>query len=130
MEMMSEHFARREFQCHGERCCGHAAPVSRELVAALEQLRAMVRNVKGFGDAKIHITSGFRCRTYNAMVGGAEDSTHCKGEAADIVVVGMPTPALEALAMIVPAFRDGGIGVYSCWLHVDVRRGGPARWEG
>ncbi len=34
----------------------------------------------------IHITSGFRCKKVNQLVGGAEGSQHLLGEAADIFI--------------------------------------------
>lgn len=35
--------------------------------------------------APIHVTSGFRCPALNRAVGGAQNSQHLRGEAADIV---------------------------------------------
>lgn len=37
----------------------------------------------------VHILSGYRCEALNKMVGGADNSQHTKGEAADIYVTGM-----------------------------------------
>ena len=43
----------------------------------LEPLRAYMKK-------PLHINSGFRCLTLNLAVGGAPNSQHMKGEAADI----------------------------------------------
>jgi len=76
---ISEHFTREEMAC---RCCGLDITDPR-LVAALEDLRRGVR-------APIHVLSGCRCLEHNRAVGGAKDSQHLLGTAADITVPGVP----------------------------------------
>jgi len=126
----SEHFNFSEFSCKGERCCGHSHPVCYGLIEALEELRGAVGEYMGDGRKGIVINSGFRCRVYNRKVGGSLDSEHCKGTAADIRVEGLPAGVLAEIVENVLAFRKGGIGVYDTFVHVDVRRDGPARWKG
>ena len=60
-------------------------------------------------------------------MGGVAGSQHTLGTAADLW--GPPVGVLLAAALTVPAFYDGGIGVYlnRRFLHVDVR-GHRARW--
>jgi uncharacterized protein YcbK (DUF882 family) len=116
---LSEHFDSREFGCH---CgCGLDTPAP-ALIAALEQLRAAAGR-------PVRVLSGLRCAEHNAKVGGAADSRHPTGEAADIVVAAMPLSELVVIAAGTPAFYRGGIGVYpgDGFVHVDVR---PvmARW--
>lgn len=53
-----------------------------------EALASLCSNIleplrKTFGP--IVISSGYRCQRLNKLVGGADNSQHCKGEAADIV---------------------------------------------
>ena len=74
---LSRNFSRSEFACKGEHCCGHSAPVMPELVAGLQALRARV-------GLPLSISSGFRCHTHNATIGGASDSQHTLGTAADV----------------------------------------------
>jgi uncharacterized protein YcbK (DUF882 family) len=115
---LSEHFRSSEFACP---CCGLAAVVP-ALVAALEELRTKL------GGKPIRITSGFRCASHNAAVGGARSSQHLTGRAADVYVRGMSGLELYALARTIPAFH--GFGVGGSWLHVDVRPGPAiARWK-
>lgn len=118
-------FYRDEFECPGENCCGHSAPVSRDLIIALQILRNML-------GAPLIISSGFRCKTHNARTpGAAPDSYHCKSEGADAFRPAHFTMAeFFGFAKRVPHFRDGGIGTYENRLHLDVRSNGPARWEG
>jgi uncharacterized protein YcbK (DUF882 family) len=119
---LSEHFSREEFACHGEDCCYHSAPVHPDLIDALEKLRAIVNK-------PLHIVSGFRCRKHNEAVGGEPNSMHCLAIAADVSIPeGMTAEDFGNKAAEVPAFLNGGIGLYDTWIHVDVR---PwiARWD-
>lgn len=71
----------------------------------------------------IAIVSGYRCPVHNAAVGGARDSQHMYGAAADIH---------SGIATVSQAARAGfrGIGSAGPWaIHVDVRDGPPARWK-
>jgi uncharacterized protein YcbK (DUF882 family) len=116
---LSEHFSRREFAC---RCgCGYDVPNQR-LLLALEKLRATLGK-------PIRINSACRCRAHNAKVGGASDSQHVQGNAADIRVRGLSPRDLYYEAIRVPDFDAGGIGVYprDGFVHVDVRDR-RARW--
>lgn len=92
------------------------------LLTALDQLRDQVQQ-------PIQILSGYRCPDHNRAVGGASNSFHLHGQAADIRVQGMPLHELLDAVLLVPAFRNGGIGVYqqSNYLHVDIRER-PFRW--
>lgn len=58
------------------------------LAAEREALANLCSNIleplrKAFGP--IVISSGYRCQRLNKLVGGADNSQHCRGEAADIV---------------------------------------------
>jgi uncharacterized protein YcbK (DUF882 family) len=48
--------------------------------------------------------------------------------AADISCKELTPHELAALANQVSVFREGGIGVYVSWVHLDVRKNGKARW--
>jgi zinc D-Ala-D-Ala carboxypeptidase len=102
--------------------------VTESLLSGLEDLRLGL--VRMYPDVKVGITisSGFRCKPHNEEIGGIRDSLHSRGMAADIVVRGLTPTEVAAVAKQVTVFRDGGIGVYKGWVHVDVRRDGPARW--
>lgn len=75
---LSPHFQSSELRCHGAGCgCGGATYVNRELVRALEALRTRV--------GPLTILDAYRCPAHNAAVkGGAADSMHVLGGAADI----------------------------------------------
>jgi len=121
---LTKNFSRREFFCH---CCSElpedwTSDETPPLVVALQELR-------GLAGAPITVVSGYRCPKHNREVGGAQNSYHVLGKAADIVIPGMSVQEIWALASGVAAFEEGGIGFYpdQGFVHVDVR-GYMARW--
>ena len=120
---LSKNLSRSEFACKGTNCCGHSAPVHPELISALQALRDQL-------NLPLNITSGFRCNRHNESVGGAARSFHTLGMAADVACPdGMTAEDLAQAAETIPAFQQGGIGIYSSWVHLDVRTTGKARWR-
>lgn len=120
----SANFSRRELDCH----CGCDAPPGVEanlarLAASLEVLRTAL------GATPLHVNSGYRCPAYNARIGGAKASQHMEGKACDLSGRKVLPKAIHDAAENVPAFRNGGIGLYPTFCHVDIRPG-PARWNG
>jgi uncharacterized protein YcbK (DUF882 family) len=108
---LSPHFSRSEFTEHdnGALPAGMPAP---SLIAALERLRSEIGR-------PIPIVSGYRSPAYNAEVGGARDSRHTHGDAADI------SSALHVT--VDQARRAGFTGIgfnRAAWVvHVDTRPG-------
>lgn len=114
--MNSKHFKEEEFGCN---CCGTTANLNRELFPILELVRLK------FGKPVI-VTSGVRCSTHNKNVGGSKHSQHLAGNAADIVVRGVP--AHEVYDFLNETFPNCyGVGKYVQSTHIDVRQG-KARW--
>jgi len=120
--MLSEHFSEKEFQCHCGKCT--MPTISQELLDVLEQLRSEF-------SATIAITSGYRCPDHNKTVGGAKDSQHCHGIAADIKVfnkIKQQMPPDIIYAYLNTRYQHKyGIGKYAAWTHIDVRAN-KARW--
>ncbi len=83
----------------------------------------------------IIVNSWFRSTAYNRAVGGGVRSIHLTGAAADIRKFGW-SPRRLALALHndYPLTDELGIGLYTNFVHVDVRgligRRAPARWSG
>lgn len=73
------------------------------------------------------INSGNRCPTHNKNVGGAANSYHVRGRAADIVIKGVSPD-------IVHAYLDGkyptqyGLGKYKTFTHIDSRSKITVEW--
>lgn len=55
-----------------------------EVLPALQLLAEGLERIRTLISKPIRITSGYRCPELNRVVGGAKDSQHVKGEAADI----------------------------------------------
>jgi hypothetical protein len=114
---LSEHFSKTEFACH---CCGQLK-IDPTLIEGLEQLRALA-------GSPVVVHDGYRCPVHNLKVGGVSDSEHTRGTAADVSISGITMQEMYDLALQVPTFLNGGIGVYdSTFLHLDVRPH-AARW--
>lgn len=86
------------------------------------------------GSRPITVISGYRSPAYNASIGGAKQSQHMEGRAADITVAGLS--AAEVHAKILDLYNTkqlkiGGLGEYPGFVHVDIR---PTprlvRWSG
>lgn len=117
-QKLSTNFKVQEFACKDG---SDPVFISTELVAILQKIRTH------FGKA-VTITSAFRTAKHNQAVGGAAYSQHLYGTAADIKVKGIKPKDVAAYAeTILPG--TGGIGVYSTFVHVDVREK-KARWKG
>ncbi len=113
---LTHNFSRWEFAC---KCgCGFDT-VDYELLTLLQDFR------RHFG-RRIVIYSGVRCSSYNALVGGATDSQHLVGKAADFHIEGIiPEMVYNYLNDRFP--NKYGIGLYEWGIHFDVRSD-KARW--
>lgn len=90
------------------------------LVDLLEQIR------EAAGGA-VTINSGYRSPAHNSDAGGVSNSQHLYGRAADIVVSGA-SPLLVGQIAEYYLGRQGGIGVYNGFTHVDTRAI-RSRWD-
>jgi len=107
-QSLSSHFKVREFACKDG---SDYILIDHRLVDLLEKIR------NHFG-RPVHITSAYRNPSYNRQIGGASDSQHCKGTAADITVSGVSPSEVYKYAHQI---CKGGVGKYSGFTHVDVR---------
>ena len=115
--MSTKHFKDSEFHCKCGNC--KTIKISSELKAVLELVRHRF-------DSPVVITSGYRCPAHNNLVGGAPQSKHVEGIAADIRVKNVsPDTVYGFLDEIFPS--QYGLGLYKGWVHVDVRST-KARW--
>ena len=121
---ISEHFDDREFRCKCGKCS--MPEISKELLTVLELIRS---HFKG----KVIVVSGYRCKEHNMAVGGATNSQHCLGIAADIQVTddtGIYVPPRHVANWLDAEYPSKyGIGRYKTWTHIDVRPN-MARWVG
>jgi uncharacterized protein YcbK (DUF882 family) len=80
-------------------------------------LVALLQNVRNIIGKPIHINSGLRCPENNRRVGGASDSAHLSGYAADIAV-NSSHYRYEFLAVAMDLFER--VGIAKTFIHVDV----------
>lgn len=84
------------------------------------------------------ITSGYRSRDFNDALRAAghpviEGSQHCEGRAVDVVF--QRARPIEVYAAVLGLhlqgkIRLGGLGLYSGWVHLDIRSGPLRQWFG
>lgn len=79
--------------------------------------------VRDLLERPILINSGYRSKAHNQAVGGASQSQHLTGMAADVVVTGMPARDVQAFLK----HWSGGMGCYQHYTHLDIRPE-RARW--
>ena len=104
---LSRNFSRREFECP---CCGKSK-VTVDLVRLLQRMRDE-------SDFPYIISSGFRCEQHNKAVGGAVNSDHLEGTAADVRYYnGTQMYKLLKLALKHGADR---IGVGENFIHISI----------
>jgi len=81
-------------------------------------------------DKPITVTSGYRSPSHNKKIGGAKNSFHVRGMAADIKAEGFtPKELIDVIEELIEEglMVPGGIGEYSSWVHYDIR-GYNAKW--
>lgn len=87
--------------------------VLRSTCEMMESVRAVL------GDKPIIVTSGYRCRALNDIVGGSVNSAHMRGYAVDFICPGFGSPmeickAVEAAEIA----YDQLIHEFGAWAHV------------
>ena len=120
--ILSAHFDTSEFWCRGrdqKTCkCNHSLKLHAELIEMLEELRKLC------GNRPLYINSGYRCPEHNSAIGGAVNSQHCLGTAADVACpYGMN---FDDFISCVEKLPFDGVGIYRSenFVHVDIRNGG------
>lgn len=113
MEMLSPHFSLDECKC---RCgCG--------LCSVTPQLLDLAEKVRNILQTPMIVTSGTRCVSHNARVGGSPTSKHLQGLAMDFFCRTLsPTAVYNAiLSRYIKGYLPelGGMGLYKSFVHID-----------
>jgi uncharacterized protein YcbK (DUF882 family) len=75
------------------------------------------------------IISGYRCASHNSKVGGARNSRHVAGDAADISLEGLNEPQIKRLKKVIDGHTEiNGIGFGKTFIHIDSRLGKRVTW--
>lgn len=118
---LSEHFSLEELIA--SEVAARAGIDNRPSPEIIENLRALAQGLelvrRALGDLPIRISSGYRCPDLNARVGGARNSAHMSGLAADISCSGFGTP-LDVCRAIADQHiaTDQIIHEFGSWCHV------------
>jgi uncharacterized protein YcbK (DUF882 family) len=122
---MTEHFSRGEFRS------SDGAHFPYEVKQNLQVLAEQLEVLREHFQKPITINSGYRSPKWNAKVGGAENSQHLLGKAADIVIDGVsPDEVADAIEFLIDGgmMKQGGLGRYKDFTHYDIR-GRKSRWD-
>lgn len=111
-----------QLRCPCAACEGNAASptVVDALMGKLLAMEGMLRNETG-KEVDLYVTSGVRCAAHNASVGGAPDSQHLLGHAADLY-----SADSESHYLLVDAAISAGVPFIELaphHIHVDLRPG-------
>ena len=120
-------FSMNEFECH----CGCRMPDSTKanIVALVENVLDPLREKYG---KPIRVNSGYRCPNHNLAVGGAKNSQHMSGEAADIAPVKSDELRVKSeVERLVEIIKENGkfdqLIIYPTFVHVSWKRCGGNR---
>lgn len=103
---LTANFSRSEFTCP---CCGQYQ-MDRAFIETLQFVREQ------YGQP-IKITSGYRCESHNAAIGGVDTSAHRYGLAVDIAC---DNSAIRGRLLPVLCQHFNRIGIGDGFIHVDV----------
>ena len=122
MTLLSPHFQLSEL-----------SPLCQPPEEAIESLRRLclevLEPIRGVLQCPLRVTSGYRTTEHNRRVGGSPKSQHTKGEAADVVPLGMGAEeAMGRIAGIIGTLPVGQVIIYqSGFLHISIDLDRPPR---
>lgn len=131
MPKLSNHFSLEEM-IFSETAIRHGfdnrpdATSRQNLVELCENMLERIRELAG---GPITVTSGYRSPTLNSIIGGAPESQHKTGEAADINCPLLTTQTLFQRIRQSDLPFDQLIDEFGTWVHVSHRRPGRNRRE-
>ena len=111
--------------------CGTCKIIPEALQEAVDELCANLNTIRKCLGVPLLVNSGIRCGAHNLAVGGAPNSKHLRGQAADIRCSAYPPERLAGFIeglISTHEIVDGGLGTYDSFVHYDI---GPSRrWKG
>ena len=112
-----EYFTREEFRCacKGKYCNGFPVEPQEKLVRTVNEIRRRLGVPVTIVDSG---GSGVRCEIHNRNVGGAENSDHKTGNAADLHSRKSPKEMARVAEEVMGP--TGQIGIYSWGIHVGI----------
>lgn len=125
MKQLTRNFSLDEFSSHD------GLPTPPELIPNLQTLAENLQILRDYLGFPIQINSGYRSPEQNKKVGGAPNSMHMQGKAADIVCQKYtPHQVYTAVLTLISQGKVwfGGVGLYDTFVHVDIRND-KVRWD-
>lgn len=108
-----KYFKKSEFACKcGRYCNGHPTEMNEKVVKVADRVR------KNFG-ATATVSSGLRCDTHNANVGGVANSRHRQGKAIDFCIAGKSAAQVLSYVQKQPEIRYA-YAIDGKYVHMDV----------
>jgi len=112
----------------------HNFPLTETILRNIQELAKNLQVLRDEVKKPIKITSGYRDPSFNKKIGGATQSRHITGEAADLKIQGYtPKQVAAIIEKLISAgkMKQGGLGIYSTWIHYDTFFNGkhPRRWS-
>lgn len=121
MTLLSPHFTLEEL-VRSDYAIRHSIDnnPSSEVLANLDLLAAGLERMRSVLAMPIHVDSGYRCPKVNSAIGGAKDSAHMQGLAADIICPAFGTPLEIAEALVAHKLLIGydTVIMEGDWVHV------------
>ena len=131
MATLTEHFSLEEM-IFSETAARHGIdnkPNAAARQKLLELCENMLEPIRELAGGPITVTSGYRSPTLNSIIGGAPESQHKTGEAADINCPLLNPQALFQRIRQSDLPFDQLIDEFGAWVHVSHRRPGRNRRE-
>ena len=95
---------------------------SNEILANLRVLAATLEAVRSLVNKPISVSSAYRCKALNKAIGGASNSAHVEGLAADINIAGY-TPNQLCKAIISSGIPFDQLIEEPSWVHIGLSKG-------
>lgn len=89
-------------------------------IASLRRMAALLEEVRALLGAPIVISSGFRSAALNAAVGGASNSAHLDGRAADFSCPGFGTPRAICQRLVAVPLEFDQLIFEGTWVHLGI----------
>jgi uncharacterized protein YcbK (DUF882 family) len=124
-EQLTPNFRLKEFHSKD------GASMPYDVYLNIKELAKQLQHLRDINEKPITINSGYRSRELNRKVGGASNSYHMKGMAADFTIRGITPKQVREIIEVqcdLGKMPCGGLGAYSTFTHYDIRKT-KARWN-
>tara|TARA_R110000850_G_scaffold6460_2_gene25200 strand:+ start:420 stop:827 length:408 start_codon:yes stop_codon:yes gene_type:complete len=126
-----DEFIKSRFYGESQECINEIFEDNKEqLLPNIQELANNLQVIRDYCGVPISINIAFRPVWWELKQGRSGNSQHCLGKAADIVIQGYtPKDTYLLIEQLIGkgVVKDGGLGKYETFTHIDIR-GKHARW--